>query len=139
MRVSTQPALLVGALALLKKTQVSEKQMVNRGVPLDLVGQHPDDYAVEETIVWWQFTSTTSNISVLSTPQFLGTSGDRTIFQIMTSLGVDVTDYSAVKGESELLLPPAVALRITGVLPKSSDGLTIVTCEDDPDAPPLLE
>ena len=109
-----------------------------RGVKLDLVAQYPDDYAPDETIVWWQFTSTTSQIAVLSNPQFLGSTGDRTIFQVHTSFGVDVRDFSAMSGEHELLLPPAIALRITGILPKSSDGLTIITCEDDPDAPPLL-
>ena len=73
--------------------------MVNRGVKLDFVGQHPDDYASDETIVWWQLTSTTSDISVLSSPQFLGPSGERSIFQILTTLGVDVKDFSAVGGE----------------------------------------
>ena len=77
-------------------------------------------------------------ISVLSNPVFLGTTGDRTIFQILTSRAVDVSAFSAIKSEAELLLPSGVALLITGVLPKDSSGQTIITCEDDPDAPALL-
>ena len=75
---------------------------------------------------------------VLSTPEFLGLSGDRTIFNIHTARGVDVAPFSAVRREHEVLLPAGCALRITGVLPKSTDGLTMINCEDDPDAPPLL-
>ena len=38
----------------------------------------------------------------------------------------------------ELLLPAGIALKITGVLPKDASGLTIITCEDDTDAPALI-
>ena len=43
-----------------------------------------------------------------------------------------------VEGEAELLLPAGIALKITGVLPKDPSGLTIITCEDDDDAPALI-
>ena len=89
------------------------------------------------TLVWWSLTWTTANIGVLSNPMFLGTTGSRTIFQIHASQAVPVSAFSAVKAEAELLLPPGVALQITGVLPVGN-GLTQITCEDDPDAPPLL-
>ena len=46
--------------------------------------------------------------------------------------------FSAFHGEAERLLPPGVALRITGVLPKDASGLTIVAIEDDTDAPALV-
>ena len=129
--------LLVTALGKLRSAQGGEKQMVNRGVRLDLVSLHPDDYRKDETMVWWPLSSTTSDVSVLSNSTFLGKSGNRTIFQIHTSQAVDIAAFSAIKGEAELLLPPGIALRITGVL-SMDDGLTILTCEDDPDAPQLL-
>ena len=90
-------------------------------------------------------------------PMFLGSTGDRTIFQIMTRRGIDISPFSAVRrarsgaarstrivmrrqveGEAELLLPAGIALKITGVLPKDASGLTIITCEDDTDAPALI-
>ena len=43
-----------------------------------------------------------------------------------------------VEGEAELLLPAGIALKITGVLPRDASGLTIITCEDDDDAPALI-
>ena len=87
--------------------------------------------------VWWPLSSTTSDVSVLSNSTFLGASGNRTIFQILTSQAVDVAAFSAIEGEAELLLPPGVALIITGVL-HVGNGLTMLTCEDDADAPQLL-
>ena len=49
-----------------------------------------------------------------------------------------LTDSPQVEGEAELLLPAGIALKITGVLPKDASGLTIITCEDDEDAPTLI-
>ena len=34
-------------------------RMLNRGVKKDLVGSAPDDYAEEESLLWWSFSSTT--------------------------------------------------------------------------------
>ena len=48
------------------------------------------------------------------------------------------TDSPQVDGEAEVLLPAGIALKITGVLPKDASGLTIITCEDDTDAPALI-
>ena len=66
---------------------------------------NPAAYLEGESVVWWQFSSCTSQISVLSNPQFLGSTGDRTIFQILTSKGVDVSAFSSTSGEAEILLP----------------------------------
>jgi hypothetical protein len=49
-----------------------------------------------------------------------------------------LTESPQVEGEAELLLPAGIALKITGVLPKDASGLTIITCEDDDDAPTLI-
>ena len=80
--------------------------------------------------------STTSDVSVLENPLFLGKSGDRTLFQINTSQAVDIAIFSKFGCEAELLLPP-MALRITGLL-NSGNGLTVITCEDDAKSPQLL-
>jgi hypothetical protein len=39
--------------------------------------------------------------------------------------------------EAEVLLPPATVMRIIGTVYVGND-LTVVTCEDDPDAPSLF-
>ena len=68
---------------------------------------------------------------------FLGNSGPRTIFQITTTKGADIHLFSSME-EEEVLLPPATVLRVVGTLDLGG-GLTMVQCEDDPDAPCLME
>ena len=64
-----------------------------------------DDYPVGRKFFWWAFTSCTLNESLLNDPQFCGTTGDRTIFVIKTSSGRNITRYSMMPGEDEVLLP----------------------------------
>jgi hypothetical protein len=122
--------LLITAMAKLKKEQGSEDRTLNRGVNKELVLTHPDVYRQSQTLRWWPFSSCTKQIEELETKQFMGTEGERTLFQITTSKGVDVSDFSAVKREAEVLLPPGISLRIGGIL-RMKDGLTIVTLADD--------
>ena len=129
--------LLLAAVAVIRTAQGSKSHTVNRGVKRDLVTEYPDEYAKGETLVWWSFTSTTADIGVLANPMFLGKHGPRTIFQIHTSYSVDVSKFSAFP-EAERLLPPGIALRITGILPRDSSGQTIITCIDDEDGAGLV-
>lgn len=69
---------------------------VNRGVKLDLVSMYPDEYAEENSFVWFALSSCTSNVKVLSNPMFLGTTGPRTIFQVTTRKAIDISVYSAI-------------------------------------------
>ena len=148
--------LLLTAMNKLWAHQAAGPRLLNRGVKLDLVGAHPDEYEEGESLVWWPLSSCTRKIAVLNNPMFLGISGDRTIFQVKsccftdaslsrsqcsclvlgvrvvyviwnwslppiflphflvsllccqlhTSKGVDVTAFSAVQSEAEVLLPP---------------------------------
>ena len=63
----------------------------------------------------------------------------RLLSQILTCRGIDIGKLSAIPSEAEILLPAGTVLKITGVLAKSADGLTIVTLEDDEDAPELID
>ena len=130
--------LLLTALNAVRDASKSKKpRMVNRGVPLDLNARYPDKYKVDKLLVWWGISSCTTDIGVLKDDTFLGVTGERTIFQIQTSCSIDVSPFSAIKAEKEVVLPPGFALKITGMLPMA-DGLTIFTCEDDDDAPELV-
>mmetsp|Transcript_41486 Transcript_41486/g.72872 ORF Transcript_41486/g.72872 Transcript_41486/m.72872 type:complete len:420 (+) Transcript_41486:62-1321(+) len=95
--------------------------MVNRGVKkrldeLDAVYSHG------KALIWWAFSSTTVDIEVLKEDQFLGTSGGRTIFQLEILDGVDISDYSAVDSEREVLLFPCSKFEVCGVLPLSDSS-----------------
>ena len=70
------------------------------------------------------------SIDVLSNPQFLGTKGKRTIFAIKLTQrqGRDITKYSLVGSEAEVLLPPGCRFRVESVLPQGD--LTIIQVEE---------
>ncbi len=94
---------------------------VYRGIKRNLAG----DYWKSRTLVWWGFSSTTVELEVLQNPQFLGTSGDRTLFVIEANTAVDISRYSAINSERERLLIPGTQLRVAGVLPQTPE-LTII-------------
>ena len=85
-----------------------------RGVKgVDLRAQYPKD----KEVWWWAFSSTTKQLQTLTNPQFLGTSGVRTVFLIEIVHGVDLQRYSAFQGvasEAEVLLYPGTKLKVVG-------------------------
>ena len=85
-----------------------------RGVKgVDLRAQYPKD----KEVWWWAFSSTTKQLQTLTNPQFLGTSGVRTVFMIEIVHGVDLQRYSAFQGaasEAEVLLYPGTKLLVVG-------------------------
>jgi hypothetical protein len=73
------------------------QRTVYRGVKLDLVGSEPLLYAKGNRLTWWGFSSTVPDVAVLRRPMFLGSTGDRTMFQITTRRGIDIAPFSAVR------------------------------------------
>eukprot|EP01045_Picozoa_sp_COSAG04_P035054 COSAG04_NODE_7932_length_1045_cov_0.902748_1_plen_86_part_10 len=69
---------------------------------------------------------TTKSIDVLNNSMFCGDSGKRTIFQIALTQGQarDITRYSLISAEDEVLLPPGCRFRVEGRLDAGS-GVTI--------------
>ena len=74
------------------------------------------------------FSSTTKTVDVLSNPQFCGESGLRTIFVILLTQGQarDITMYSLVPSEGEVLLPPGSRFRVISMLPQVSERLLLI-------------
>jgi len=87
-------------------------QAVWRGVKgVDLT----KDFPKGKKIFWWQFTSTSKNVSTLLNPMFLGTSGTRTQFMIEAFSGIDVQRFSMLDSEAEVLLFPGTQLEVIDV------------------------
>ena len=68
---------------------------------------------------WHGFVSTTKNIEVLSNAMFLGQTGTRTIFSIRLTQGQarDITRYSLLPAEDEVMVPPGCRFVVCAVLP----------------------
>jgi len=96
---------------------------VFRGVKRDLSA----NYAVGREITWHGFTSTTLKLDTLESPQFCGKTGDRTFFIITLTQrqGRDITQYSMVPAEAEVLLPPGTTVKVESKTDMGG-GLTII-------------
>jgi len=74
--------------------------------------------------IWWSFGSTTNSIGVLTNDMFLGDKSERTMFIISTQTVRDISRYSAISTEKELLLVPGTVLIVDSILCQGE--LTIV-------------
>jgi len=112
----------------MKHVEVYPNGNVYRGVKADLRADYPKD----REFTWHGFCSTTKSAEVLSNPQFCGTSGERTIFVIALTQGQarEITRYSMIGAEDEVLLPPGCRFRVESVLPQGD--LTIIQLTELP-------
>jgi len=75
---------------------------VHRGINGDSLDNH---YKVGQKITWWSFTSTTTDKNMLNSERFLGTEGNRTLFDIQVLKGVDISRYSSYAEQEKVLMP----------------------------------
>jgi len=94
-----------------------------RGVPIDISLNYPE----KKKFYWWGFSSTTTDIKLLKSEQFLGpTKG--TLFMITCTRGRSIARYSAIPAESEVLLPPGIRFLVKGCI--EVGGAHLVTLEE---------
>jgi hypothetical protein len=112
------------------------KNVVFRGVKADLSGQYPKG----REVTWFQFSSCTCDLSVEQKPQFCGSSGVRTLFTIELTSGRarQISQYSLVPSEAEVLLPPNCRFKVKGVL-NSGGGLVQIHLEELPCLEPIVD
>ena len=83
-----------------------------RGVKgVDLTEKYPKG----KEFYWWAFSSTTKELSALSSEQFLGKTGTRTIFNIQLLSGTDIQTYSMFQQEAteaEVLIFPGTKFKV---------------------------
>ena len=79
-----------------------EHKPVFRGVRLDLSADFPQ----HKVVCWSTFTSTTGEVQVLQNDEYLGDTGARTMFYIISMSAVNIKPYSCFPDEIEHVLPP---------------------------------
>jgi len=114
--------LMVGALNKLPPIN----QIVYRGVKLNLREKYMKKTGKSE--IWWSFGSTTERMDVLTNEMFLGEKGERTMFIISSLTCRDISQYSAISTEKELLLLPGTVLVVESILPQGE--LTLVQLKE---------
>jgi len=110
--------LLIGALEKLP----SFSGLVYRGVN----GNISSNFIKDKKLTWWGFSSCTRSLEVLNSEEFLGKSGQRTLFYIECISGKSIQNYSYSSSvDEEILLLPGTEFLVTGKK-RRGHGLTIV-------------
>ncbi|CAF1043336.1 unnamed protein product [Adineta steineri] len=113
--------LILTALEKLPSTRCN----VYRGVNLNLSEQ----YTEGKKFVWWGFSSCTTSIGVLENEQFLGKTGQRTMFNIECDSGKDISRHSYYQSEKEVLLLAARQFVVVGCL-RPAPGLHMIQLKE---------
>jgi hypothetical protein len=134
-RDEIEPWLLYLKLILTAFAQIPPNKMIIwRGVKKNLSYK----YEVGKKYVWWAFSSCTESLDVLESELFLGTSGERTLFNINCDKGRRIASYSYISSENEIILLPATQFLVVGKL-NPSPGLHIIQLQEIKPTFPLLE
>jgi hypothetical protein len=102
-----------------------------RGVDADIAAT----YAVGETKVWWAFSSTSANVSVLKGFHQVGGS-QNVIFSLEVHRAVDISRFSAFPHEDERLIIAGTPFVVKGKI--ELPGTTMIQMEEDLACPPLI-
>jgi len=98
-----------------------------RGVKRDLSGRFRE--GDEKT--WWAVSSCTAKLKVLENDMFLGKTGHRTLFHIVTTCAFNISAYSAMPKEDEYVLAPNSEVEVESVL-DAGNGLVMVQLKQLP-------
>ncbi|CAF2645522.1 unnamed protein product [Rotaria sp. Silwood2] len=104
-----------------------------RGVKLNLNKR----YVEGKTIVWWGFSSCTTAVSILKSEEFLGTTGDTTMFTLQCQSARDIRKHSYFPAKDEVLLIADAQFKVMGCLDQGN--LHIVQLEETCPPFPLLQ
>lgn len=103
-----------------------QRRAVWRGVRgVDMRGMFPTG----REVWWWGFSSCSTSMDTLKEEQFCGNAGIRTVFMIETINGVDISRYSSMSEEAEVLLFPGTKLRVKASW-EMAEGLIMIHLEE---------
>ena len=111
----------------------TQSETIYRGIKRNMI----DQYSQGKEFVWWAFSSCTKSLHVLENEQFLGKTGDRTLFAINSLSGKDIRNHSFFSTEDEILLIAARKFQVVSSL-DSGNGLLIIQLKEIESDYPLL-
>lgn len=98
---------------------------IYRGIKSDV----HEDYATGKSVVWWGFSSCTTNLDVLKLETFLGKTDTRTMFTIECKSGKNIQRHSFFPSEVEVLIPAATQFKVVACLDQGH-GLHVIQLEE---------
>jgi len=110
----------------------NERRVIWRGIKADISEQFNED----ETFVWWGFSSCTTSLK--QAEQFLGKTGQRTLFSIEPTHGKLIQNHSHFPTEREVLLLPCSYFKVLGCI-NQGNGLHIIHIRQIEPPVPLIQ
>jgi hypothetical protein len=105
-----------------------------RGVTKNL----SDEFPRGTLVTWWAFSSCTTELTVLESNMYLGTTGERTLFSVEVFNGRTVRAHSHFVTEDEILVLPGTLMEVQSIFSPAAD-LSIVHLRQIKPAETLLE
>ncbi|CAF1234185.1 unnamed protein product [Rotaria sordida] len=112
------------------------KEVVWRGVPLD-IGK---SFTKNQMITWWTVNSCSSSVDVIK--NFLGNDRKSTLFLIEAVNGKQISGYSALKNEGEVILRMGTEFRVKSNAldhPYGSHVVHLIEVDDNNDTPVISD
>jgi hypothetical protein len=104
----------------------SHPRTVWRGIrDVDMSVQYPKG----KKCAWWGISSCTSDLNLLQSAQFLGQTGNRTLFSIECQNGKSISLHSQYKSEEEIILMPGFYFEVIGQI-STAEGLRIIHLQE---------
>lgn len=104
-------------LTALAKLPCAPSQAVWRGVRKKI----NDAFPPGEQVIWWSFSSCTTNLTVLQNNSYLGGEGERTLFSIELFNGRIIRAHSHFNVEDEILMLPGTFMEVQSQLNPAQD------------------
>ena len=124
--------LLLSGLRKLPRFRPSKRQMFCRGIrkkvpKSQLEANGRQYYEKGNTVTWWGFTSTTTDVEVVN--DFIKDTPESTLFNIVGEnlWGYDIKAFSPYKKEEEILLEPEARVCVSGVVERGQFSTVNVT------------
>lgn len=118
----------------LSKLPQTGTRTIYRGVNLDLMSK----YRQGTKIVWWGFSSCTTNAEVLENNLFLDKNSARTIFTIECDTGKDIRKHSYYQKEDEILLIPGIEFEVVSSM-NMGDQHAVIQLKEASESKPVLQ
>lgn len=115
-------------LTALAKLPCAPPQTVWRGVRKKI----NDAFPPGEQVIWWSFSSCTTNMTVLENNLYLGGEGDRTLFSIELFNGRIIRAHSHFDVEDEILMLPGTFMEVQSQLNPAQDLYIVHLKQKDP-------
>ena len=111
-------------------TGLARLPKVNSTVYRGIFLVNQDKYQLENTIIWWGFSSCSANRNISEQKNFFGQTSHRVLFVIECLNGVDISQHSCYRKEKEVLLLPGTNFQVKKIDRQTNNNICTVYLQE---------